>query len=129
MIEEGPRPITCLCPTCDSLFAMNKTILEAMLQEKITLEGGAAHPLEELEELRLALKSFLRPEVLQALVELLGAIDRDPKHSEMFAWFSRNSSYGSTCRYALMALKKFREDRLEKVKELVARVGKELENV
>lgn len=128
-IEQENRPVLCQCPTCHSIFSQAREALEACLEEPVELEGGSSHPLEDLEELRLTLKSFMKPEVLQALVDLLGAIDEEPKQTEMFSWFARNSQFGKNCRYAEMALKKFREQRLDRVKELITRVEETLKDV
>ena len=129
MIEENSRPVLCQCPTCHSVFSGSREVLEVALQETVELDGGTCCPLEDIEELRLTLKSFMRPEVLQALVDILDAIDTEPKQTEMFAWFARNSTYGKDCRFALMALKKFKEQRLDRVKELVAKAAEVLNDI
>ena len=89
--------------------------ISSCLGEDVNLEGGVAHPLEELEELRLFLGSMLKPELLGSLVGLYKALSNEPRQVEMYSWFVRNSSAGSNCRYARMALRKFKEERIDLV--------------
>lgn len=117
MIKDSESEIRCFCPACESLFLQSKQVLEESLANREKLEGGQAHSFEELEELRLFLKSFMKPAVLQAVVDVLGVLDEEPKHTEMFSYFVRNSQYGAECRYALTALKKFKEQKISKLKQ------------
>jgi hypothetical protein len=81
------------------------------------LDGGAAHTLDELEELRLLLKSILRKELLESLMDLYIVLDKQPRFAQMYSWFVRESEVGADCKYAKSALKQFKEERLELVLE------------
>jgi hypothetical protein len=85
------------------------------------VEYGASHPIEEFEELRLCLKSFLKKELLDEILFLYKELSKEPRQSEMYTWFVRNSSLGGDCRYAQSALKAFKEQRLGKLEELLER--------
>jgi hypothetical protein len=128
-IEQENRPVLCQCPTCHSVFSESREKLEACLRESVELDGGSNHALEELEELRLTLRSFLKPETLQALVDLLEAIDTEPKQTEIYSWFVRNSQFAGGCKYAQIALRKFKEERLDRVVRLVDTVKESLKDV
>ena len=109
--------IVCLCPSCQMKFARCRDQLDLYKEEDIKLEGGISHPIEEFEELRLSLKSFLRKELLDTLLVLYKELSKEPRQHEMYAWFVRNSQYGGECRYAQAALKKFKESRLDTLEE------------
>ncbi len=89
--------------------------LHTCLDQEISLEGGISHPLEEIEELRLILNSILRQEVLDSLLTLYKELNKEPRQTEMFAWFVRNSQFGGECKYARAALQRFKEYRLDKL--------------
>lgn len=80
------------------------------------VETSDAHPMERLEELRRTLKSIMRPEVLQCLLELSKALDKGP---EQYHYFLTHSIVGADCKYAVAALEKFKKTRLDKVKSLL----------
>lgn len=109
--------IVCLCPSCQMKFARYQDELDRCLDEVVELEGGVSHPIEEIEELRLSLKSFLKRELLDVLLGLYKELSKEPRQHEMYAWFVRNSQYGGECRYAQAALKKFKESRLDTLEE------------
>jgi len=96
-------------------------ILSESLSEEYDLEGGVNHPIEEFEELRLVLSSFLKTELLNSLVAIYKELEEDSQQPKMYAWFVRNSQYGGECKYALGALKAFKERRLDRLEELLTR--------
>ncbi len=99
------------------------------LETEIELEAGVSHPLEELEELRLFLGSMLNPSLLGSLVELHKILSQEPRQTEMYSWFCRNSQYASDCKYARMALKKFKEERIDKVEEKLEEALKAIKEI
>lgn len=108
--------VLCLCPSCRGKFARLQDQLD-LYNEEINLEGGVSHPIEEFEELRLFFQSFLKKELLDAVLLLYKELSKEPRQAEMYAWFVRNSQYGGECRYAQAALKKFKESRLDVLEE------------
>ena len=89
------------------------------MDQDTELEGGISHPIEELEELRLFLASFLKPELLDQLVLLYKELSTTTQEPKMYAWFVRNSSAGKECRYAVAALDRFKKKRLDKMEEIL----------
>jgi hypothetical protein len=127
MTEEK---VACLCPACKSTFMSNLEALEtAMADDLAEDELSSEHIMEDLEELRLIMKSFMKPTVLNALVDLLSELNKEPVNTEAYCWFVRNGQFGRECRYALLALKKFKETRLDRVKGLIAKCGEQLERL
>ena len=137
--EEG---VPCFCPRCGERFSAHLSSLEAVFEAPVgagqdevsgrqaavsgrsaavELEGGEIGELDSLEELRRVLVSFLRPGVLTALNDLKEILCREPRMTEQAAWFVRNALDGERCRYYVLAVKKFREQRLEKVLPLLKR--------
>ena len=102
-----------LCSSCGEKFVRAGDELESCLAEQVELEGGVCHPIEEFEEMRLLLNSFLKPAMLDQLLFLSKELNKEPKESEAYSWFARNSSVGRDCRYAVGALKRFKERRLD----------------
>ncbi len=93
--------------------------ITSCLSEEVELEGGATFTLEKLEELRLTLRSFLRPRTLSALDEVRKILDKKPMQTEPFAYFVRNSQFGAECRYARLALEQFKKHRIDRTIELM----------
>ena len=89
--------------------------MEECLMEEYEPEGGSYMPLDYLEELRLLLKTFINPGVLDSLNSLVKFLDVKPVHSEAYAGLSRRSEHGFQCKYALAHLDRFKRDRLDKV--------------
>lgn len=118
-----------LCPECIGKIVSLADKVGTPLEDIVSLEGGNYYPLDYVEELRLQLKSLMRPEVLQSLLELHKVLDSEPQQTRMFSWFVRNSEMGEQCRYATMALEKFKGERLERVRELLRECLKKLEEV
>lgn len=79
------------------------------------LEGGTTFPLEDIEELRLLLKGLMKPAVLDALLAVYKLLEEEPKQTEQFSWFVRNSQYGAECKYATSALAHFKKSRLDRL--------------
>jgi len=104
-------------------------VLSSILSDRVELEWGAEFPLEFLEELRLTLKSFLTPKVLDAMLAIYKELDTDPKDSEIFSWFIGNSKDGVQCGYATMALVNFKRNRLDRTKKLLRKCLEELEGM
>jgi len=105
--------LLCLCPACSSKFEDSEKILLAGALEDVELEGGVAFPLEELEALRLYLQTFLKPETLQAILDVYKVLEKEPKPQEKYAWFIRNSTFGAECKHAIAALNHFKKNRLD----------------
>jgi len=103
--------------------------LDDSLDQVVELEGGTVHALETLEELRLTLKSFMTPRVLDAILEMFKFLEAKPDYPTMYAWFMRNSQFGGECRYALSAVKSFKEQRLDRTIHLLERCLKELKEL
>ena len=91
------------------------------MDEEIRLEGGVSHDIEYIEELRLLLGSFLRPAVLGELLELYKVLEKEPKDTEMYAWFVRNSQVGADCKFARASLQRFKRERLDILEPLLRR--------
>jgi hypothetical protein len=108
-----------LCPECLKRVVAVADSLSVPLEDVVSLDGGNYFPLDWVEELRLHLKSLMRPEVLQTLLELHKVLEREPQQTKMFSWFVRNSEMGEQCRYSTMALERFKRERLERVRELL----------
>lgn len=113
--------IVCLCPSCKEKFTQAQFELDECLAEEVKLEGDAADFMEELEELRLTLNSFLRRELLDSILFLYKELNKEPKSTKMYSWFARNSQYGNQCKFAILALRKFKDKRLDRVEELLSR--------
>ncbi len=111
--------VECLCPSCNSKFNMSAKNLLSCLADDVELEGGVISSVENFEELRLTLQSFMKKEVLDSLLSLYRELDKEPRQIEMYSWFVRNSQYGGECRFALAALKKFKEARLDRFEDLL----------
>ena len=104
-----------LCSECKERIRLAGEKIEDSLMEEIELEGGSDHPIEDIEELRLLMKSFMRPDVLQALLEVFKLLDEEPQPTRAYSWFVRESTLGRECIFALKALESFKETRLEKL--------------
>ena len=72
-----------------------------------------------LNTLRLALKSFMKPEVLGKFADLVDEMGGDQGLVERYDFFSKNSENGSDCRYARMAKHYFLEERADNVAKLI----------
>lgn len=118
LVDREGRTL-CLCPSCQMKFARHRDQLDLCAEAVTELEGGKSHPIEEFEELRLVLASFLKKELLDTLLALYKELSKEPRQAEMYAWFVRNSQYGGECRYAQAALKKFKESRLDQMENLL----------
>jgi hypothetical protein len=118
-----------LCPSCEKKFVSINNELEKCLLASVNLEGDSLNWLEDLEELRLFLSSFLRPEVLNKLLILKKELDKEPRYTEMYSWFVRNSKYGAECKYAINALRQFKEKRVEIVKKMLGDCLKQMSNL
>jgi len=68
--------------------------------------------LSEVEELRVFINSFLTVDTLSSLSELKDVLNETPIYSEQWDFFKNNSKDGERCRFAILALKKFKERRL-----------------
>ena len=68
-----------------------------------------------LATLREDLKEFLKPEVLNKLVDFIQDCGPDNSMLERYKYFSEHSDQGKDCRYAAIAKKFFLEDRADKV--------------
>lgn len=101
-------------------------VLCKSLDRETELVGKTESPLEILEELRLTLDTFMNKETLSALWEIKEELEREPRHSEIYSYFKRASFDGEECRFAQKALKGFRENRLEKTKELLIKALRSL---
>lgn len=86
------------------------------LEDQTELEGGSTETLDDFEELRLLLNSIIRKDVLQELSEIKNLLNKEPKYTEMYSWFVRNGIDGKSCKFSKMALQKFKERRLKKIK-------------
>lgn len=91
--------------------------LSRNLDQEISRTDG--HALESLEELRLLLKVWLKPEVLDSLLSLYKELNKEPVTSEAYTWFLKNSEFGGECKYAKAYIEKFRRDRLDRTVELL----------
>lgn len=118
-----------VCPRCNEKFKLDQKILGDVLSEQVSLSGEDKHYMDNLEELRLTLKSFMKPSVLTTINDLFGFLDKKPRTTEQYAWFLRNSQFGGDCKFALAALKLFKRDRIDRVKELLKLCLSELENI
>lgn len=94
-------------------------ILDSAAKKEISLEGGVTFPLEYLEELRLYLGSFLKPEVLDALLKVYKVLNKEPRQTEQYSWFLRNSQFGKECKYAIAALNHFKRTRLDELEKVL----------
>ena len=95
--------------------------LEQSLMIPTELEGGISHPIEELEELRLSLAALMNKDLLDSLLFLFKELNREPRESEMYAWFVRNSQVGGECKFAQQALTRFKRNRLDTLEPLLER--------
>jgi hypothetical protein len=111
--------LKCFCPSCQSKFIQSGDELNKCLNDEVELEGGICHPVEEFEEMRLVLGSFLRKDLLDEILALYKELSKEPRQPEMYAWFVRNSQFGGECKYALQALRKFKEERLDRFELLL----------
>lgn len=95
--------------------------------EDISLEHGKADGvMEELEELRLVLNSWIKKDILQELLELRDELNKEPKYTEMYTFFNRQSLDGRDCKYAILAIEKFKKERLDKTKGLISSLQEKL---
>jgi len=102
-------------------FLADLEILSLAAEEDPKLEGGCTFPLEELEELRLFLSQFLDPEVLTAINNVYRVLESGLRETEKYSWFVRNGVGGGDCKFALQALKKFKEKKLDLLEENLLR--------
>jgi hypothetical protein len=75
--------------------------------------------LKELNRLRLALKSFMTPEVLDKFASLMDNLGNDGGLVERYAFFAEHSENGPDCRYARMAKHLFVEENGDNVVEII----------
>ena len=90
------------------------------------IETDDDHIMEKFEELRRCLDSFLKPEVLQSLLDLNKSFGEE---TQQFHWFSRNSTYGRDCKYAIAAVKVFKRERLDRIKGLLKECSERIEEL
>jgi hypothetical protein len=115
------------CPHCSQeINLVNERSLEYLgiikreTDEKPTLfEEETVCNYEDLEELRLYLNAFLRPQVLGALLEVSKVLNLEPKFTQMIHYFIHNSQFGMECKYAVMAANNFKKNRLERLLVLI----------
>jgi hypothetical protein len=88
--------------------------MEESLMEECELDGGSYMPLDYLEELRLTLKSFMTPPVLESINNLCRILNAKPVSSEAYSGLSRRSEHGFQCKYALAHLDRFKREKLDK---------------
>lgn len=69
----------------------------------------------ELNRLRIVLKSFMNPDVLDKFASLMDSLGGDRGLVERYAFFAENSENGSDCRYAKMAKHLFIEENNDNV--------------
>jgi hypothetical protein len=113
-----------ICPLCSARYKKLEKEINISLDKDINLEGDSAHFLDELEELRLVLKSLLRKELLEEIDNLSSILNKEPKQTKMFSWFIRNSNLGIECKFAQSALKQFKDYRLDKVRDSLIKCAK-----
>jgi len=104
-------------------------LLEKCLSDDVEVPGGSQSLLEYLEELRLVLGSMMRKETLQALWDLNKELNIEPKHSEIYTYFIKNSLDGIECKYALKALDNFKKNRIARMRLLLKTCLEELDRV
>jgi hypothetical protein len=119
--------------------AMSETMSKAMkdvpyeVDEALSLPAippdGSQLPLEVLEELRLTLRSFLRPSLLKALLEVRKLLDKEPQYTKQYHWFVHHGQWGKECRFALEAARRFKEERLDKLETLLRRSLEEIQRI
>jgi len=107
------------CSKCRADYGRAGFELEVALAEEIELEGGVCFPIEYFEEMRLLLASFLQTDVLNSLLFLYKELEDEPKEAQIYSYFLRNSTVGADCKYALGALKRFKEQRLDRLEPLL----------
>ena len=130
LLKDQDGRLLFLCPRCRNEYGEHILHLQECLQTRVLLDDPT-FPLEDLEEVRLHLKSFLRKEVLDAVLELYKELMADPQPTEAFSWFVANGVGGHECKYAQAALRRFKRERLDNVVEIMERclpLLKEMQN-
>lgn len=106
-----------LCSSCSKKILEAAETISICLEDEIELEGGVSHPIEDIEELRLTFKSFLKKDILDSILNLYKELSKEPAETEMYSWFVRNSQFGGQCKFAIQALTRFKKNRLDKLEE------------
>jgi hypothetical protein len=116
--------LLCHCPQCQRDFKLEIEGIEGAMEgyHEGALDPPASDVIEDLEALRRDLGALLKKDVLEGLMALYELLDKDPQQTKMYCWFTRNGTYGRECKYATLALKSFKENRLDKVLELLESV-------